>query len=262
MMEQQRFDTLARTMAGPQPQPRRFGSRLLGFGLGAVALATAARRPQPAAAEVCEQRVPRPGFTPTSNGCGAEDGLKVPDRVWGANFKPSCDAHDICYSTCNSSKETCDTDFLLGNVQACVDAGYTGLALAGCKAIAGDYYLAVDLLGDDPYESAQKEACYCCNPGSTACGDPPAACCHADETCCDGTCCPDGQECCDGTCCPEGLECCGDGTCKERCGSGQKVYCNCNKQCYTSATSCLAECRTSLGCYTGICDPAEPGQCD
>jgi hypothetical protein len=246
-MEQQRFDTLVRTMA--DPNPRRFGARLLGFGLGAVALAAAAARPQRAAAEVCDQRIPKPGFTPTANGCGAQDGVKVPDRIWGANFKPSCDAHDICYSTCNSSKETCDLNFLQGNVQACADAGYTGLALAGCEAIAGDYYLAVDLLGGDPYESAQNEACDCCDPGATTCGDPPAACCQSDETCCDGTCCPAGQE------------CCGDGTCKESC-DGQKVYCACNDQCYSSATSCLAECRVTLGCFTGICGPAEPGQCD
>ena len=40
-----------------------------------------------------------------------------------------------------------------------------------------------------------------------------------------------------------------------------KIYCNCNKRCYTSATACTNECRASLGCFTGICGPATTEQC-
>jgi hypothetical protein len=39
------------------------------------------------------------------------------------------------------------------------------------------------------------------------------------------------------------------------------VYCACNKTCYDDVNVCLAECKTSLGCFTGICGPAQPGQC-
>jgi hypothetical protein len=40
-----------------------------------------------------------------------------------------------------------------------------------------------------------------------------------------------------------------------------KVYCNCNQKCYTSVSQCLDECEATLGCFTGICGPAEPDQC-
>jgi hypothetical protein len=40
-----------------------------------------------------------------------------------------------------------------------------------------------------------------------------------------------------------------------------KLYCNCNKRCYTDVNLCLNECQPTLGCFTGICDPAEPDQC-
>jgi hypothetical protein len=40
-----------------------------------------------------------------------------------------------------------------------------------------------------------------------------------------------------------------------------QVFCNCNDTCYDDVNVCLNECQTSLGCFTGICGPAEPGQC-
>ena len=39
------------------------------------------------------------------------------------------------------------------------------------------------------------------------------------------------------------------------------IYCNCNQTCYDDVNVCLDECETSLGCLTGICGPAEAGQC-
>jgi hypothetical protein len=47
----------------------------------------------------------------------------------------------------------------------------------------------------------------------------------------------------------------------ECCQKQTTVYCNCNKKCYTSVTTCLDECHASLGCFTGICGPAPPDQC-
>jgi hypothetical protein len=59
------------------------------------------------------------------------------------------------------------------------------------------------------------------------------------------------------------------GTChdpkeEERCTfptKPDKIYCHCNKKCYDKATDCTSECKASLGCFTGICAPTEPGQC-
>jgi hypothetical protein len=42
---------------------------------------------------------------------------------------------------------------------------------------------------------------------------------------------------------------------------GNKIYCNCNKKCYDDPQVCLSECKPTLGCFTGICGPAQPGQC-
>lgn len=40
-----------------------------------------------------------------------------------------------------------------------------------------------------------------------------------------------------------------------------KVYCNCTKLCYTDLQVCLASCRATLGCFTGICYGATADQC-
>ena len=52
------------------------------------------------------------------------------------------------------------------------------------------------------------------------------------------------------------LAICDQWICKE-----PPVHCFCNKKCYPDAGSCLQECKASLGCFTGICEPAKPGQC-
>lgn len=72
-------------------------------------------------------------------------------------------------------------------------------------------------------------------------------------------CCPPEQVPCGAQCCPEGQRCCA-GECRDGCG-GERVYCNCNQTCYDDVQVCLSECRVTLGCFTGICGPAEPGQC-
>jgi len=40
-----------------------------------------------------------------------------------------------------------------------------------------------------------------------------------------------------------------------------KVYCFCNKKCYDNGSQCTSECKASLACNTGICQPATPDQC-
>jgi len=38
-------------------------------------------------------------------------------------------------------------------------------------------------------------------------------------------------------------------------------FCFCNKKCYSDVDVCLNECKPGLGCFTGICRPATPGDC-
>lgn len=52
---------------------------------------------------------------------------------------------------------------------------------------------------------------------------------------------------------------CDQGLCKP--GPKPKtIWCECTQSCYSSAENCLAECRPSLGCFTGICEP-NPTKC-
>lgn len=50
-------------------------------------------------------------YVPKSDGCGSL-GLKINSEYLPAvEMEKCCDAHDICYDTCNSDKELCDLDF-------------------------------------------------------------------------------------------------------------------------------------------------------
>lgn len=230
-MSQSLFQTLSRAVLDRigQPPPRRY-AHLQEDG-------------------ICPERIAKPGHIPSANGCGAEDGGKFPDKIWGANFSYACTLHDYCYDTCNTSQTTCDSNFCDDLNGACAVPGIAHYLLTNCTAIAGVYCGAVTFFGEDAYNAAQANACICCEPGETACGEPEKdRCCAADETCCDGQCCPPGQQCC-------------DGVCKDSCDAGQLVYCACNDQCYEDVQVCLDECKVGLGCFTGICGPAEPGQC-
>ncbi len=113
-----------------------------------------------------------------------------------------------------------------------------------------------------------------CCPPSRICNklkEETAICCPPDQKCFNrpnGTslCCTEGQICGQGSnqmiCCPPGQSCGtnpdGSPACKS---NSSKVYCNCNKTCYSDVGRCMSECRVSLGCFTGICGPADTTQC-
>jgi hypothetical protein len=128
----------------------------------------------------CPNRVPNPDFVAMANGCGAEGGRKFPERFGPVNFKQCCDPHDICFGTCNSDRDGCDSDFLSCLLKACSDGlGVLGIIsprlLLTCNAIAATYFLAVQSpIGTQAYESAQKKACNCC--GDSTCGCTPGVC--------------------------------------------------------------------------------------
>lgn len=48
---------------------------------------------------------------------------------------------------------------------------------------------------------------------------------------------------------------------QKACECCSTVYCSCNQSCYDDVNVCLDECKTSLGCFTGICGPASAEQC-
>jgi len=113
----------------------------------------------------CPNRRHHPGHTPTSNGCGAEGSIApIPDGFGEADFLPACNAHDICYGTCNSVKATCDTNFRAALHQACIDAYPPGLRRSACITVADGYANAVTKYGQSAYDAAQLQDCECCRP--------------------------------------------------------------------------------------------------
>ena len=105
-------------------------------------------------------RVRRPcAGLPEPDGCTG-----VPNTTLdGTNFRPACDAHDICYSACGADKDDCDTAFFLAMVAAC-NARYParqGIAYRTCMATARTYAAGVRQLGQPFFDDAQAQFCMC-----------------------------------------------------------------------------------------------------
>ena len=120
----------------------------------------------------CASRTPRAGHTPSVNGCGPEwfpEGVKVPQGTGEATYAPACDAHDVCYETCNASKRDCDEAFARRMRESCLETypltqGSEGdwAQRATCLSRARAYANAVRTMGASAFEDAQKVACECC----------------------------------------------------------------------------------------------------
>lgn len=113
----------------------------------------------------CKYRsyTPNPSFTPVTNHCTG-----VPSTFEGGkvDFRPACDAHDLCYQTCARQKVWCDILFYGVLTQICNTVNPLSRRV-GCQFIANTYFYGVLALGKPPYESSQDEACLwktCCCP--------------------------------------------------------------------------------------------------
>jgi hypothetical protein len=338
-VEERRFDDLSRAL-GRGTSRRTVLKGIFGAALGGVLAAVGVRAPHAVEAAVpdcngvpydpvsqccepagiqplhpiavldfCPNRVPHPGHVPEVNGCGPANGLVshlIPNKVGpfynprAVDFTPACNNHDVCYDTCNSDKNTCDSNFLTQMRAACA-AVYPGRGYydrrmrASCETDAYIYYLAVSRVGGDAYESAQKGACDCC-ANCQECGGP------TDERCCGGTChedCPDGKtrdsQTCECVCAescppdkhqnPDTCECedlCENVTCSEChvCNpqTGDCVQGNDQEPCGTDQVCCGGVCKDDCSCppsqvmCAGVCcDQNEicvdnvcqaPGGCD
>ncbi|XP_059619235.1 group XIIB secretory phospholipase A2-like protein [Phlebotomus argentipes] len=104
-------------------------------------------------------------YTPASNGCGAL-GMKISTEYLPAvEMEKCCDAHDICYDTCNADKELCDIEFkrcLFKHCESYEGSTIVGdLAVKGCKAAAKMLFSGTVTLGCKSYLDAQQRSCYC-----------------------------------------------------------------------------------------------------
>lgn len=109
----------------------------------------------------CANTRPRPGYRPVPNGCTSS-----PDSPWiplcgSVSFKSSCNAHDICYGTCNSNRERCDSIFLSNLQSACRSRFGSGACRSACSVVANVYHRAVRLAGARNFCQGQRNACVC-----------------------------------------------------------------------------------------------------
>jgi len=89
--------------------------------------------------------------------------------------------------------------------------------------------------------------------------------CSKCQDCLNGQCvakqCGTCQECNPSTGACQDCDFCCNGSCQSTPCNPQKIYCFCNDTCYDDEDTCFSECHESLACFTGICGPAQPGQC-
>ena len=117
---------------------------------------------QQSCSSVCaagEGQVPRPTAAPQANGCGPRfaDLYKITPQ---ADFRPCCDQHDLCFSSCNSTLEYCNRAFY-----ACMQGqcrSKSGTAQKECDALATCYAKAVTgTWACDIYQQSQRGYCGC-----------------------------------------------------------------------------------------------------
>ncbi|KAH8300411.1 hypothetical protein KR018_004500 [Drosophila ironensis] len=108
-------------------------------------------------------------YTPTADGCGSL-GLRISTEFLpAAEMEQCCNAHDICYDTCNSDKELCDLDFKRCLYKYCDSyekSIASDLMTKGCKAAAKMLFTGTLTLGCRSYLDSQQRSCYCA-PGKS-----------------------------------------------------------------------------------------------
>ncbi len=177
--EEYSFDELVKGMADGTLSRRRALKLVAGALLGGSLLAAFLVKPEPAKAQasaaLCPERIPRPGFDPSQqfNGCGSHQTPGSHEaasflNLYNVDFTEACNEHDICYTTCNSSKDQCEAEFLANMLDICGRA-YFGrrrsnrarLRRERCRNIAVAMATGTATAGGGAYEAAQKEACIC-----------------------------------------------------------------------------------------------------
>ncbi|KAG7312361.1 hypothetical protein JYU34_001850 [Plutella xylostella] len=102
---------------------------------------------------------------PKSDGCGSLGFQISSEYLPLEEMTKCCDAHDICYDTCNSGKEVCDLDFKRCLYNYCDSYKSTSIGrdtiIKGCKGAAKLLFTGTLTLGCKSYLDAQKNACYC-----------------------------------------------------------------------------------------------------
>lgn len=104
-------------------------------------------------------------YQSSADGCGSL-GMKIDTEYLPAvEMENCCNAHDICYDTCNKDKELCDLDFkrcLYNYCETHAETATVGsLVTKGCKAAAKLLSTGTLTLGCKSYLDSQERSCYC-----------------------------------------------------------------------------------------------------
>lgn len=103
-------------------------------------------------------------YQPSANGCGSLGVQINTEYLPAVEMENCCNAHDICYDTCNKDKELCDLDFkrCLYNYCETHEKTTIGSVVAkGCKAAAKMLSTGTMTLGCKAYLDSQERSCYC-----------------------------------------------------------------------------------------------------
>lgn len=95
------------------------------------------------------QAIPRVSVYAAPNGCSYS-----PDSWGRANFKPTCNSHDRCYSSSSArDRKTCDISFY-GNLLAECKRAYPNETVRrnACNGVASTYFTFVRNSGGDHYK--------------------------------------------------------------------------------------------------------------
>ncbi|XP_059170275.1 group XIIA secretory phospholipase A2-like [Physella acuta] len=103
-----------------------------------------------------------PDHKPSSNGCGAF-GIQLDEHIQMKEVTSCCNKHDICYDTCNKSKDNCDTKFKDCLLDVCKNKKklLTKEVYQACLSSVDMMYAGTVALGCKPYREAQRNACIC-----------------------------------------------------------------------------------------------------
>jgi len=78
--------------------------------------------------------------------------MLTPQEAYGADFRPSCRAHDACYEAKGANRRACDRKFQKDLRCACERATHPRL----CRAVAQVMYISVRVGGMRPFRNAQR----------------------------------------------------------------------------------------------------------
>ena len=95
------------------------------------------------------------------NGCGSTSyGFQAVNDAgtYLTGFGDMCNNHDLCYSSCGETQQTCDDEFRAMMYSKCNRDHDTIPGKEGCKKVSDGMYKIVEKLGGDIFDDSQRMA--------------------------------------------------------------------------------------------------------